>query len=65
MADALQWIFEEKEVRLVKHYLDDFIMFAPLHSEECQEALDQALCSCVSGWVSLLQLTKWRAQDKS
>ncbi len=46
VADVLQWIFEEKGVRLVKHYLDDFITFGPPHSEERQEVLDQALQLC-------------------
>ena len=46
VADALQWIFESKGVRRVRHYLDDYILFGAPNSMECREALDLALQLC-------------------
>ena len=39
IADALNWCLERAGVRFVSHYLDDFIIVAPPHSQECQVAL--------------------------
>ena len=40
VADALQWVFQQKGVTLVGHYLDDFITVG---SQECKENL-QLVC---------------------
>ena len=40
LADALQWIVEEKGVKYVWHYLDDFITVGPPASEVCAANLN-------------------------
>ena len=36
VADALNWGLQQAEIRFIQHYLDDL---APLHSDECQQAV--------------------------
>ena len=47
VADALQWCLCSREVPLIRHYLDDFILVAPPpHSSQCQTSLDTLLQVC-------------------
>ena len=39
VADALAWYLHQKGIKLLRHYLDDFIIVAPPCSAECQELL--------------------------
>ena len=40
IADALEWIIHQQGVAFCKHYLDDFIVAGPPHSQDCQLALE-------------------------
>ena len=42
----MQWIFEQRGVATVIHYLDDFLLLGAPESAECQEALRTALEWC-------------------
>ena len=46
LADLLEWVIRR---RGIDHYLDDFIMLGPAHSERCRRSLDvvQELCECL------------------
>ena len=46
VADGLAWILQNSGVRLVLHYLDDFLIFGPPCSDECQQALATTLRIC-------------------
>ena len=39
VADALNWGLQQAGIRFIQHYLDDFIIRAPPHSDECQRAV--------------------------
>ena len=39
VADALNWCLQRAGIHFIQHYLDDFIIVAPPHSEECQQAV--------------------------
>ena len=39
VADALNWYLYQQEIRLIRHYLDDFIIVSPPHTTPCQESL--------------------------
>ncbi len=44
VADAMQWLLEQRGVEVL-HYLDDFMVISPTHSG-CREALTTALQEC-------------------
>ena len=46
VADGLAWILQKSGVRFVLHYLDDFLIFGPPCSDECQQALATTLQVC-------------------
>ena len=46
VADALQWIIQQKGVRQLLHYLDDFINLGPPNSEICKHNLTTILDTC-------------------
>ncbi len=46
VASALEWIFRQKGVMSIRHYLDDFITVGPPGSRECQRNLDTILATC-------------------
>lgn len=46
VADALQWILQEKGVSWVAHYLDDFITLGAPGAQECQSNMEQMLSVC-------------------
>ena len=46
LADALLWIMGQHGVREAIHYLDDFLVFGPPHSEVCGGALHSSLRLC-------------------
>lgn len=46
IADGLTWILQKRGVRLVLHYLDDFLIMGPPSSSECSKALDTTLRTC-------------------
>ena len=39
VADALNWCLQRAGIRFIQHYLDDYIIVAPPHSKECQQAV--------------------------
>ena len=39
VADVLNWGLQQAGIRFIQHYLDDFIIMAPPHSDECQRAI--------------------------
>ncbi len=45
IADAMQWIMRRAGARAI-HYLDDFLLFGPPGSDECDRALAGALDMC-------------------
>ena len=46
VADALQWVIQQKGVRHLFHYLDDFITVGPPHSNACQHNLEAINSTC-------------------
>ena len=46
IADALQWVFQQKGVTWVAHYLDDYITTGPPHGEVCGQNLEIMLSCC-------------------
>ena len=46
LADALQWIMQHRGVRLIDHYLDDFITVGKPQSSECASNMEIALSTC-------------------
>ena len=48
VADALQWVFQQKGVTWVGHYLDDFITVGLPSSQERMENLHSMLLACQS-----------------
>ena len=39
IADAVEWILRQNYIRVVMHYLDDFLLIGAPHSDECKHAL--------------------------
>ena len=46
VADALQWILEDRGVTLVWHYIDDFIVCGPLASLDCRRFVLTTIAIC-------------------
>ena len=46
VAEALLWVFQQKGVSRVDHYLDDFVTMGAPRSLECQFNKDTSLQSC-------------------
>ena len=46
VADALQWIIQQRDVDHLFHYLDDFITIGPPNSSVCQSNLSVIICTC-------------------
>ena len=46
VADALHWILTQQGWTSL-HYLDDFLLFGPAESDECQVSLDRSLPEAV------------------
>ena len=45
-ADALHWHLHQAGIQIIRHYLDDYIIIAPSHSERCAEDLQLLLREC-------------------
>ena len=43
IADALEWVIKREGVQKLFHYLDDFVIVAPLASKQCEEDLQKLL----------------------
>ena len=46
VADALVWILGKRGMAYQLHYLDDFLFLGRPNTQECAEALQQALVTC-------------------
>ena len=46
MADGLSWILTAKGTQDLLHYLDNFLFIGAPNTEECKQALEQALSTC-------------------
>ena len=46
VADAMEWMFRQRGVSMIDHYLDDFIIVGPPKSSVCGHALDPLLGMC-------------------
>ena len=46
VADALHWHLHQAGIQFLHHYLDDYIIIAPSHSEQCSENLQLLLREC-------------------
>ena len=55
VADGLMWVMCEHGVQWGLHYLDDYMFFGPKSSNECEEALRQALRVCAELGVRVSQ----------
>eukprot|EP00731_Ephydatia_muelleri_P012479 Em0006g1373a len=58
VADMLEWVFQKRGVKHVRHYLDDFILLGPTHNDTCQKGLDVVLetCECLGVPLALEKL---------
>ncbi|KAL5477312.1 hypothetical protein EMCRGX_G024096 [Ephydatia muelleri] len=58
VADMLEWVFQNRGVKHVRHYLDDFILLGPTHNDTCQKGLDVVLetCECLGVPLALEKL---------
>ena len=43
LADALEWVVRQTGVKVVLHYLDDFLLVGELASEQCKDNLQKLL----------------------
>ena len=46
LADALQWIAEQRGVSYLRHFLDDFVTAGSPHSDECDINLQLLMDTC-------------------
>jgi len=46
VAEALEWVLQQRGVCHVVHYLDDFLLLGTPASPECQQALDTTTATC-------------------
>ena len=46
VADGLAWVLQSEGVRLILHYLDDFLVLGPPDMDECAQALATTLRIC-------------------
>ena len=51
VADALQWVMEERGVTFAEHYIDDFITLGAPGSGECSRNVQLMLQTCESAGV--------------
>ena len=53
VADALQWVMHKRGVKIVEHYLDDFITLGGPESPECGRNLETILTVCAELGIPL------------
>lgn len=61
MADLLSWILEQRMVRPVLHYLDDFLTIGPQDSPLCANNLQKIKDTCSMLGIPLALERRWKA----